>query len=397
MTKSVHPFPARMAPGLALDSLMELKPGSVVLDPMSGSGTVLRQAADLGLLANGFDVDPLAVLMSRVWTTPVSAEAIQQKYARLLHLVQSTTDEERVLPWVDGNVETEQFISYWFAQKQSTDIRRIAHALMIMRAEEMEDEDAAAVNVLQLNLSRIIVTKEQAASLARDTSHSRPHRVALDSSYDVFRGYEKSLLAMQRRLVEAPPVCGATVNHGDARRLEAVASKSVDAVVTSPPYLNAIDYLRGHRMSLVWLGWKVGSLRGIRSTSIGAERGPDAGVVATHVSSLVEAMVGDAEMPARHQRMVDRYALDLWEMVSEVGRTLRIGGRATFVVGNSCLKGTFIRNADGVAAAAEMLGMRELRRSERYLPQASRYLPTTGEALAKRMRTETVLTFEAAA
>ena len=69
MIRSIHPFPARMAPGLALDSLSALKPQSVVLDPMSGSGTVLRQALELGHEAIGFDVDPLAVLMATVWTT----------------------------------------------------------------------------------------------------------------------------------------------------------------------------------------------------------------------------------------------------------------------------------------------------------------------------------------
>jgi len=60
-----------MAPGLALDSLTSLQAGSVVLDPMSGSGTVVRQASDLGLNGYGFDLDPLAVLMSNVWTTQV--------------------------------------------------------------------------------------------------------------------------------------------------------------------------------------------------------------------------------------------------------------------------------------------------------------------------------------
>src|SRR6185295_11269342 len=71
LTKPIHPFPARMAPGLALDSLSSLQAGSVVLDPMSGSGTVVRQASDLGLNGYGFDLDPLAVLMSNVWTTQV--------------------------------------------------------------------------------------------------------------------------------------------------------------------------------------------------------------------------------------------------------------------------------------------------------------------------------------
>jgi tRNA G10 N-methylase Trm11 len=61
-----------MAPELALETLSKLKKNSLVLDPMAGSGTVLRDATELGHRAIGFDVDPLAVLMARVWTTPVS-------------------------------------------------------------------------------------------------------------------------------------------------------------------------------------------------------------------------------------------------------------------------------------------------------------------------------------
>jgi len=43
-------------------------------------------------------------------------------------------------------------------------------------------------------------------------------------------------------------------------------------VLTSPPYLNAIDYLRGHRLALVWLGHELGPLKEIRANSVGAER-----------------------------------------------------------------------------------------------------------------------------
>jgi hypothetical protein len=72
-------------------------------------------------------------------------------------------------------------------------------------------------------------------------------------------------------------------------------------------------------------------------------------------------------------------------------------GRAVFVVGNSCLKDQFIHNANGVAQAARLAGLRVVSRRERELPHASRYLPMTNDGtLSKRMRTETVLTFEAA-
>ena len=43
-------------------------------------------------------------------------------------------------------------------------------------------------------------------------------------------------------------------------------------MVTSPPYLNAIDYMRGHKMSLVWMGWTIGALRDVRGEAVGVER-----------------------------------------------------------------------------------------------------------------------------
>lgn len=391
LIRPVHPFPARMAPGLALDSLMQLGPESIVLDPMSGSGTVLRQAAELGHTAIGFDVDPLAVLMARVWTTPVNDAEIEKAYKKLLVLAGSR-DCRRDFEHPDR--ETEDFIRYWFGDTQIAEISAIASAISIMESSDNFDVSSLAIDVLKLNLSRIIVTKEQCASLARDTSHSRPHRVALTSTYNVFDGYEKSLRNMRQRLIAAPPPGRTRILEGDARELSEVLSNSVDAVVTSPPYLNAIDYLRGHRMSLVWLGWTLKELRRIRAESIGAERAPSSRS-GKDIELIVTAMIGASELPSRHLKMVTRYALDLHGLLEQVRRVLKAGGRATMVVGNSCLKGTFIQNAAGVAQAAWLFGLKEIGRSERDLPTSSRYLPITGEALGKRMRTETVLSFEA--
>ena len=58
----IHPFPARMAPGIALEALGESKASLRILDPMAGSGTVLAVARSKGHRAFGVDVDPLAVL-----------------------------------------------------------------------------------------------------------------------------------------------------------------------------------------------------------------------------------------------------------------------------------------------------------------------------------------------
>src|SRR5712664_2431741 len=119
--RSIHPFPARMAPDLAIAELTKLRPGSRVLDPMAGSGTVLRQASELGHRAIGTDMDPLAVLMARVWNTRVADEAIDEMLEATLAIAKKTPFRSVSLPWIDSDPETKSFIDFWFANRQKRD------------------------------------------------------------------------------------------------------------------------------------------------------------------------------------------------------------------------------------------------------------------------------------
>ena len=101
-------------------------------------------------------------------------------------------------------------------------------------------------------------------------------------------------------------------------------------------------------------------------------------------------------MGSRHLGMVERYCEDIYRLMSELARVLKPSGKAILIVGNSCLKGQFIRNSEGVARAGGSVGLKLRAKTERELPAASRYLPMPTDAdgpLGKRMRTETVLTF----
>ncbi len=388
MAVTIHPFPARMAPELALKALALTPEGGVVLDPMVGSGTVIRQASDLGRRAIGFDMDPLAVLMSRVWTTPIEDEHIAETYKHVRELALSADPKTAELTWIDEDKETWEFIKYWFGKPQAEALRCWAWAITNLSVSATPRE-AAALDVIRIALSRIIVTKEQCASLARDTSHSRPHKVAEESNYCVHQGLDQSLKTVRKRLLLSPPTAGAEVRFGDARHLD-IEPCSIDTIVTSPPYLNAIDYMRGHRLSLVWMGHTLGSLRRIRSDSIGAERAPDVGKA---VQEEVKMALGKLDgLPRRHLAMVDRYITDVIEMAHEIRRVLKPGGIATLVVGNSCLKGVFIKNSAVVSKALEAQGLTCVDEFVRDLPNQSRYLPTAaGSSLTKRMRQETVL------
>lgn len=390
--RPIHPFPARMAPELAMQALKQLPRKSRVLDPMAGSGTVLRHAAALGHIAIGRDMDPLAVLMARVWNQSFDIDILNRRIASTARLVCQPRTDQR-LSWIDGDDETKEFVDYWFGKQQQAVLRRLALAIKTLGRNNRSD--GAEVDILRLALSRTIITKSQGASLARDTSHSRPHRVSLDSDFDVWDAFLRAIQRIVDNLRKTPPVPNVDVSIGDARALD-ISNSNVDFVLTSPPYLNAIDYMRGHRLALVWLGYSLASLRHIRSTSIGAERAPESGMVRELFTEIQTEMCDDKLLTPRHKAMIARYSEDVYRMTSEVSRVLKPKGRAVFVVGNSCLKGVFINNARGVAQAASMVGLRLLRETERALPDQHRYLPLPRKSdspLGRRMRTESIMTF----
>jgi hypothetical protein len=105
-----------------------------------------------------------------------------------------------------------------------------------------------------LALSRTVITKQAGASLAWDVSHSRPHKTRLSNDYDTMRGFLDQATRLAKLLDGGDVRCGASVYRGDCRDLNRLKAQSIDAVITSPPYLNAIDYLRGHKYSLVCMG-----------------------------------------------------------------------------------------------------------------------------------------------
>jgi DNA modification methylase len=377
-----------MAPEIALDECAKLPANSIVLDPMCGSGTTLRAAIEHGIKAIGSDLDPMAVLIASVNTTPIDVEEAIKASIKVVEDAKNLAVEDTYLPWIDNDPETQKFIKFWFAEKQIDELRRL---MMVISC----DYGGSLQDFLKIAVSRLIITKEKGASLARDTSHSRPHRVALTNDYEVFPNFLKSAKLVASKLPQTSNKL-AKVSRADARFLD-LPDAQVDMVITSPPYLNAIDYMRGHKLALVWLGHSLSSLRVIRSTSIGAERRPDIVVPEEKMRDLTQKMKFYQDLGSKEKGMFDRYVLDMVSLMKEIARVLKPQGRALLVVGNSCLKGVFIKNTMAVTAAAEIVGLKFVSEDVRDLPANSRYLPPPSAAntstLTNRMRTESLLAF----
>lgn len=385
--KPIHPFAARMAPEIALEALAGLGKDAVILDPMSGSGTVLRTICELGFTGAGFDIDPLSVMLSKAWTTNVSEKYFLQSIKHLVREAALIQDMDIHLPWIDEDTTTQEFIHFWFAPRQTADLRKLSWVI--------HRKGTPCASLFKIALSRLIITKTTGASLAADVSHSRPHKVRTTNAFDVLPEFEKTCERLLTALSPGKLIGSAKVRHGDARKLTTVKSNSIDLIITSPPYLNALDYMRGHKLSLVWLGYTIGELASIRGCSVGAEKAPDLTANMLLAKDITKRM-DLRELPNNKLNMVYRYALDMNGVLKESARVLKPGSGATFVIGNSTIRGVYIENTRIAEETAKRHGLILVDKKEREIPPNRRYLPPpgpSGSGFDKRMRMETILTF----
>lgn len=390
--RPVHPFPARMAPSIVWDALPKTGNPLSILDPMSGSGTTLVCARSRGHRAIGCDTDPLALLIARAWCANAEPETLKLRAGivleRAMTLSKRLTSEKSYPKNTDN--ETRRFIDFWFDPGNRCELSVLSTCISRVRSRTER-------TLLWCAFSRMIITKTSGASLAMDVSHSRPHKVYEVAPVKPFDAFLKAVSRVARNCPfpgnanGAPP---ADIRHGDARALP-VESASVDMVITSPPYLNAIDYLRGHKLSLVWMGHSISEIRSIRSGNIGTEVSKEL----TSNEAIQEAMKTMADLESLDNRclgMVRRYVWDMDKVMKECARVLKRKGRAVFVVGNSTIRGVFIKNSEGIIRLADSNGLSLVSRSTRPIETKRRYLPPpeserAGGKMQGRMREEVVL------
>lgn len=364
-----------------------------VLDQMAGSGTTLVAAKMQGHTAIGYDRDPLAVLIARSWLADIAPSKIEAAAANVLKRARVVASEMRLGDAYprSADEETKSFIRYWFDGTNRKHLAALSNAISRVRNSDVRD-------ILWCAFSRLIITKQAGASLAMDVSHSRPHKAyerAPQKALDTFRPAVRRILN-SCPFSETAKSSQAIVTVADARSLP-LPDCDVDLVVTSPPYLNAIDYLRGHKFSLVWMGHTVARIRNIRTSNVGSEVTAKTNPVDDSTEQILRQMCHIDRLSKRHVGMLRRYVQDIRKVIAETKRVLRIGGHAIFVIGNCSLRNVFIKNSKCIEAVAEELGMVVTKNRTRVLRQRRRYLPPpqsryAGKKLKKRLREEVLIT-----
>lgn len=390
----IHPFPARMAPSIALRALSQLKKNSVVLDPMAGSGTVLAMGKANGHRCIGFDVDPLAVLLSKVWTRSFDSRAVEHEAVQVFEKAKQRFASLAVSESYPANAdeETRAFIRYWYDGYARRQLAALSREIEFVSNASIRD-------FLWCAFSRMIITKSSGVSLAMDLSHSRPHRSfssAPQKPFNIFLMTVNRVLAgcLHTNTANRGPIT--RVEIGDARKMVAIEDGAIDLVFTSPPYLNAIDYMRCSKFSLVWMGYSIAEIRKIRNESIGSESS-----LAPSKNSLdvLDRLELSQKLSSRTEGILRRYINDTAQVMKEVSRVLAKHGRAVYVVGENTIQGTYIPTGHLHTILAEQAGLKLSYKRYRDLPANRRYLPpprATGASLDARMRREVILSYRPA-
>ena len=388
----LHAFAAKFPPQLPRAFIRGLTyPGDIVLDPMMGSGTAVVEALLEDRHGVGLDIDPLALRLSRVKTMPLDIDLLRRAGDQVIS--RATTllfDRETLEGSLSGRFDerTQAFVDYWFLP--TTQLELMALVLAIQ-----DVPDTAVRRFLDLTFSSAIVTKSGGVSRARDLAHSRPHldktkvpKNAIEQFAVRLRKNLSSMARLKANGTAAYPVAG------DARCMP-FADGTIDLVVTSPPYANAIDYMRAHKFSLVWFGESVSDLSRLRARYIGSERVGQRRPVDLPDSSV--RIIGQlAERDTSKAEILRKYFAEMKSVLGEMYRVLRSDSAAIVVVGTSVMRGLDVETHSCLADIAAALGFEVVGVVQRILDRNKRMMPArfgkkSDSMIEQRMHEEYVI------
>ena len=351
LTHSIHPYPAKFIPQIPNMLIQELSSvGDTVADIFCGSGTTLLEALQLKRHAIGIDANPLATLISRAKTTPLTPSALNA-------LAQHRHSTERLAASIEPNAPDlfSQGLPFKsLAWRPESDVcetwfmPHVVEELAELKSLINDVADESARTLCTVAFASIIVVVSLQDSDTRYVRRKK-HIAPGDTVQKYLKQLDSATSAVEKLsdIVEARFSCNVIT----ANVLDAPDLPLFDLVVTSPPYPNAFSYHLYHRTRLLWLGHDPKPFKAIE---IGSHR------------------KYSAKGPNR--ATVDTFAAELTTIFIWLHKQLTGRGHVCFVVGDSTLAGERIDNAGLVAKTGTDHGFVELAR-------ISRSIATTRKAL----------------
>lgn len=273
LTHSLQKHPATFIPQIPSYLISEYAPeeGGVVMDVFGGSGTTGVEAVRQGHEYIGVEVNPLSKLVSDVSTHPLPLDLLEAAFGLFTVVSVEEVRDEVEFP---GRTKKE----FWFEESARVGLEELRNKVFAMRAEleELEIRDgiveATAYSrdeireqvweVFVLVFANVVfhtsnadpgVSKAYKSPIMKDAIDSGEHPPDVKSKFvDEWSRVTSSISGFWDVVLENnSSVPESTTILGDARDVE--IKKDVDITISSPPYINAINYYRGSKLRLFWI------------------------------------------------------------------------------------------------------------------------------------------------
>lgn len=360
-----------------------IQPGQLVLDPFCGTGTTLIECKKLGIESVGVEANPIAYFASRIKTDwSISATGLLAYTREIAEMTLSRLEAEGV----SDVPEPPLFRS---RRKPSPELRTLPE-------ESSRLLLSASISPLPLHKTLSLLAAMDECKAARFAGHAR---IALAKALlsgisnvefgpevgvgpaktdaPVVRSWMNCIESMARDLEELRPQAHVqtVVYRADSRNLRGVLKpRSVEAVVTSPPYPNEKDYTRTTRLESVLLGFirdkhelRMLKRNLVRSNTRSVYKS-DCDDVAVAENGEIQRIAAAIEKRRRdlgktsgferlYARVTKLYFGGMTRHLSELREILRPGARLAYVVGDqaSYLR-VMIRTGQLLAHIATSLG-----------------------------------------
>ena len=218
-THSLFPYRGKFHPQLirALLNILDIKPGHTVLDPMAGSSTVAVEANLLGIDAISVDLSPFCELMGKVKTFALDLDInILESIVANPKEILEKLKKDRVPEYFKNNKDDKKGSYYEIVLLAFLDTVGFA-------GRSNSSIDKLFPRVLERYISTIKYFQEARQKMNLKIGRSK---------------------IIQGSVMKLP-----------------IDDNSIDAIITSPPYSFAIDYLKNDQPQLEYLGHNLEVLR----------------------------------------------------------------------------------------------------------------------------------------
>ncbi|MDY6807143.1 MAG: hypothetical protein SXA11_25485 [Cyanobacteriota bacterium] len=317
-----------------------------VLDPFSGTGTTGLVCAERGLNCDLVEVNPFLVWLAEAKTHAYNSAELEAASK----LVKKVAKQARQNPltnnlWIPplSNIER-----WWHRERLIT----LANLFNGLDSYKEKVGDTPSFKLAAIAFCKVAINWSNAAFNHQSMSFKDTETLLFkweetDLIIDDFLFQSQEFIASAR----TPILSKVSFYQGDSRNVNTKLSQNYDVVITSPPYVNRMSYIREVRPYMYWLGflkeareageldWQaIGGTWGIATSRLKNWQ-PEEGQICEGLEDITQTINKRSPILANYVR---RYFSDISTHISNLTKVLAPGAEIFYIVGNSKFYDTLV-------------------------------------------------------